>query len=154
MYILTEIIYIVKNYDSCNQMWIQLKFNPYRYFSSVIADKKFRFRQSAALWTVFPEYPLDLYSSSLSCCWSAARGVSSLPLYGGGPPPPRLGVGEITPPFRRSFGRFLLWCCCYMGQMIYHLEGSLASSVHTGGLRYTDVFPLQPARHIAPVAWI
>jgi hypothetical protein len=34
--------------------------------------------------------------------------------------------------------------------MIYHLEGSLASSAHTGGLRYADVFPPPPARHIAP----
>jgi hypothetical protein len=33
--------------------------------------------------------------------------------------------------------------------MIYHLEGSLASSVHTGGLRYADVFPPPPAR-LAP----
>jgi hypothetical protein len=30
--------------------------------------------------------------------------------------------------------------------MIYHLEGSLASSAHTGGLRYADVFPPPPAR--------
>jgi hypothetical protein len=29
--------------------------------------------------------------------------------------------------------------------MIYHLEGSLASSAHTGGLRYADVFPPPPA---------
>jgi hypothetical protein len=31
--------------------------------------------------------------------------------------------------------------------MIYHLEGILASSAHTGGLRYTDVFPPPPALH-------
>jgi hypothetical protein len=30
--------------------------------------------------------------------------------------------------------------------MIYHLEGSLASSAHTRGLRYADVFPPPPAR--------
>jgi hypothetical protein len=30
--------------------------------------------------------------------------------------------------------------------MFYHLEGSLASSAHTGGLRYADVFPPPPAR--------
>jgi hypothetical protein len=29
--------------------------------------------------------------------------------------------------------------------MIYHLEGSLASSVHTGGLRHADIFLLPPA---------
>jgi hypothetical protein len=34
--------------------------------------------------------------------------------------------------------------------MNYHLEGSLASFIHAGGLRYADVFPLPPARHIAP----
>jgi hypothetical protein len=34
--------------------------------------------------------------------------------------------------------------------MIYHLKGSLASFAHTGGLRYTDVFPAPPACHIAP----
>jgi hypothetical protein len=38
--------------------------------------------------------------------------------------------------------------------MIYHLEGSLASSDHTGGLHYADVFPLPPARDVVPVAWI
>ncbi len=37
-----------------------------------------------------------------------------------------------------------------MGQMIYQLEGSLASSAHTGGLRYADVFPPVPVRHMAP----
>jgi hypothetical protein len=36
-----------------------------------------------------------------------------------------------------------------MGQMIYHLEGSLASSAHTGDLHYMDVFLPSPVRYSA-----
>ncbi len=74
----------------------------------------------------------------------------SATVWRGTPPPPLARGGWRHPVFSSEYGRFLLWCYCYTGQMIYHLEGSLASSAHTGGLRYVDVFPLPPARHIGP----
>ena len=77
---------------------------------------------------------------------SGQRGTLSPLLYGGGPPPSS-GPGWVTSPHLFS-GVWPIFtaCCCYTGQMIYHLEGSLASSAHTGGLRYADVFPPPPAR--------
>ncbi len=87
--------------------------------------------------------------------WGVARGASSLcHCMAGDPPPPSGSGGWRRPTFSSEYGQFLLWCCCYTGQMIYHLDGSLVSSIHTRGLRYGDVFPPPPACHIAPLAWI
>ncbi len=79
--------------------------------------------------------------------WGAVREASSLRCcVAGDPPPPSAPGGWRHPACSPEYGRFLLRCCCYTGQMIYHLEGSLASSAHTGGLRYADVFPPPPGR--------
>ncbi len=71
-------------------------------------------------------------------------------LHGGGPPP-RLRLWGVTSP------RFASEYRCYLTATLgrqKHLEGSLTSSVHTGGLHEADVFPQLPAHPLASVAWI
>ncbi len=85
------------------------------------------------------------YLAKISCCSSAMqsrqRSLLSLPMAGDHPPPAP-GVMSPTPQLRSI-------AVIYCGDSAKRdrrkcLEGSLASYVHTGGHRLTDVFPAAP----------
>jgi hypothetical protein len=82
----------------------------------------------------------------------AVGGVSSLCLCIGGGPPLQIWGGDITPPFLRSMSG--IYCTAVL--LLYRTDdlstGREPPPFHTGGLCYSDIFPLPPAHHIALVA--
>jgi hypothetical protein len=80
------------------------------------------------------------------------RSLLSPPLYGRGPIPLRLQGVDVTAPYLRSIAA--IYCGVATKQdRRKHLEGSLASSVHTGGHGLADVYSTAVIA-IVSMAWI
>jgi hypothetical protein len=75
----------------------------------------------------------------------------TLSAYVHGGDPPGLRLWGVTS--HRFASKYQCYLTATLGRQ-KHLEGSLTSSVHTGGLYEADIFPPLPAHTFASVAWI